>query len=176
MVTVAVIGIATAVVIPTIQQSLRDRATAQQAIQFMNVFREARSRATMRGQAVMVRVDLSVTPAQVTAIEGNRSSCGLSTFDATRATVVVDTQLRANPDVLVTNTRPIASYIEFCYSPMGRMFYRYAIGTAFTEDNGANTGRALNGGFIYTFENTRFPGIVRRRVVLPLGGAPRLAI
>ncbi|MEI8254747.1 MAG: type II secretion system protein [Deltaproteobacteria bacterium] len=175
MVTVAVIGIATAVVIPTIQQTLRDRGTAQQAIQFMNVFREARSRATMRGRAVLVSVDVSVSPAVQLGVEGDRSSCTLSTFPAVN-TVIENTQLRSSTDIQVTNSRPVATYIEFCYTPLGRMFYRYSSGTAFTEDNGASTGRALNGGFIYNFQNTRFPGIVTRRVVIPLGGAPRLAI
>lgn len=175
MVAVAIIGIATALAIPTIQQTLRDRATAQQAVQFMNVFREARSRATFRGIAQVVIVDLGgATPSQ-TIREGTRSSCGLSDFTQPLNRIFDNTMLAQVTDVSVTNTRPVATYIEFCYTPLGRLFYRFSSTSAFTDDNGANTGRALNGGFLYAFANTRFPGIVTRRVVVPLGGSPRLA-
>lgn len=172
MVAVAIIGIATALAIPTIQQAMRDRATAQQAIQFMNVFREARSRATFRGRAQLVRVDLGGSYPLEEIYEGTQASCNLSTFP-TR--VFENTMLRSSTDIAVSNTRPASNYVDFCYTPMGRLFYRYASSSTFTEDNGANTGRALNGGFIYSVSNTTFPGIVARRVVIPLGGSPRLA-
>jgi prepilin-type N-terminal cleavage/methylation domain-containing protein len=172
MVAVAIIAIATALAIPTIQQAMRDRATAQQAIQFMNVFREARSRATFRGRAQLVRVDLSGSTPVQEIYEGTQSSCSLSLF-STR--VFENAMLLSARDIVVTNTRPVSSFVDFCYTPMGRLFYRYSSTSTFTEDNGANTGRALNGGFMYSVSNTTFPGIVARRVVIPLGGSPRLA-
>lgn len=176
MVTVAIIGIAMAISLPTIQQAMRDRRMQQEAIDFMNVFREARSRAMMRGQAHVVRVDLTSTPQRQEIVEGNTNSCLLSDFTRLPSRVIYrNTSLFTSTEHRVENTNPGVSFVEFCYTPIGRMFYRFAPTGQFTENNGAASGTALNGGFGFRVVNTAVPATVARRVFMPLGGVPRLA-
>lgn len=176
MVTIAIIGIAMALSIPTIRQAMHDRRLQQEAIDFMNVFREARSRAMFRGRAHLVSVDTSGTNTIQRMIEGDTSSCLLSNFAIPPSReIYVNTSLRTSTEVRIENITPGVAVIEFCYTPMGRMFYRYGRGASFTEDNGATTGQPLNGGFLYRTISTVNPATVARRIFIPLGGVPRLA-
>jgi hypothetical protein len=174
-VALTVIAIAAAVSVPVIQQAMRDRRLQQSAITFMNTFREARSRATFRGAAQLVRVDLGVTPPLQQIVEGTSSSCLLSTFPTTNV-LYTNFDLQNNTDVSIQNLSPSVPYVEFCYTPLGHLFYRYDMSSAFTEDNGATSGLPLAGGFLFRVFNNAYPATTNRRVAVPLGGAPRLTL
>jgi prepilin-type N-terminal cleavage/methylation domain-containing protein len=174
MVTIAIIGIAMAASIPVIQQAMRDRRLQQSAIDFMASFREARSRAMMRGRAHLISVQLGTSSSQ-DVWEGETSSCSLSPFArAATAHVSANAALASNPEIRVDNLSPAQSVIEFCYAPSGRLFYRFDTASDFVDDNAVG-GTSLNGGFVYRFTNPAFPDTVVRRVFVPLTGVPRLS-
>jgi len=54
------------------------------------------------------------------------------------------------------------------------MFVRQSAGATFDEEVGGG-GRSA-AGFAYRFTNTDYPDTVARRVVIPYGGMPRLAL
>lgn len=176
MVTVAIIGIAMAVAIPTIQHAMRDRRLQQEAITFMSAFRDARSRAMMRGRAHLVTINLSGSSAQVDIWEGNVSSCRLSDFSSRTAAnhVYQNTMLAASTTFRVTAVSGAPTVGEFCFTPSGRLMYRFDSTSDFVEDNTAG-GVATNGGFMYEVSDLAYPDLRVRRVFVPLSGIPRLA-
>jgi type II secretion system protein H len=177
MVTIAIIGIAMAVSIPTIMSAMRDRRLQQEAIDFTNVFREARSRAMMRGQAHMVSLNLGGSPSEQTIVEArgaSSNSCRLTNWTTGRV-IYRNPTLLASTEIQVQSIAPNVAQLDFCFTPVGRMFYRLGPAMPFTEDNRASTGAALNGGFFFRVVNTAHPALTARRVFLPLGGVPRLA-
>jgi prepilin-type N-terminal cleavage/methylation domain-containing protein len=176
MVTMAIIAVAMTAVIPALQQAMRDRRLQQEAVDFMAAFREARSRAMMRGAAQLVSVQIGGAGATLDIWEGESSSCLLSTFprDALHH-VYASTTLPGNPEVRLENVSPGQNTIELCFTPAGRVLHRFDTTSVLTEDNGVGTGLVLNGGFVYRLTNPLAPDTVARRVFLSLDGVPRLA-
>jgi len=80
MITVAIIGIASSVAIPSVRMAMIDRRLQSQAIDFMNAFREARSTALVRGRAQYVRVTISGSPMIQEIYEGALNSCARSAW------------------------------------------------------------------------------------------------
>jgi type II secretory pathway pseudopilin PulG len=177
MVTVVIIGIAMAAAIPSLQQAMRDRRLQQEAVDFMSVFREARSRAMMRGVAHLVSVQASGASATQDIWEGESSSCLLSTFPRDVAHHVYENlSLRSNSDVRLRNVSPGINVVELCFTPSGRVFYRFDTSSTLTEDNGIEAGLALQGGFVFELTDAVETHTVARRVFVPLSGIPRLAL
>lgn len=176
MVVVAIIAIAAAVSVPVIQQVVRDRQLQNEAVSFMNVFREARSRAAFRYAAQLVKVNLgSTTPVQQ-IVEGSTNSCLMANFTVTPTNQIVNNvDFLQHPEITGQSISPTGTYFEFCFSPTGVMYYRFDSVSLFSNDNGATTGVALNGGFEFVFINTVYPATTNRRVILPLSGSPRFA-
>lgn len=173
MVTVAIIGIATAVAIPSVRTGMVDRRLQASAIDFMNSFREARSRAMVRGRAQLVRLNLSGSSMIQQIYEGNTNSCARSTWPGTL--IYSNDELAAQPEIRISTPSAMGGQIDFCFSPAGRMLFRRAFSGAFVEDDDISTAAAsrINGGMRFTVENTLWPDLVRRRVFVPVVGVPR---
>ncbi len=177
MVVIAVIGIAMAAALPSMRLAMRDRQTQQAAISFMNDFREARSRAMLRGRAHQVRVAIAAGYATVSIIEGNLNSCRLSTWTVPPARVIfVDREWgdAATSEISFTPAGPSGAYMEYCFTPTGRMFFRTNAAGEFFED-AVGSGLLVNGGFLYEVRNVVTAATMMRRVFVPLSGVPRLA-
>ncbi len=178
MVVVAIIAIAMAAALPAMRQAMRDRRTQQAAVAFLNDLREARSRATMRGRAHTVRVSIAASYTRVDIVEGDTNSCRLSNWTMPASRVVFVEREWGDPALMVSDiafdaVAPALPYMEYCFTPMGRMFFRSAPAGVFSGD-GLGTA-AANGGFIYTVRNTEVTDTVARRVFIPLTGIARLA-
>jgi len=175
MVTVSIIAIAMAVTLPSLRQSLRDRKLQQHAIDFINTFRQARSRAMLRGRAhlVVVHAESRGGASTVTLIEGNTSSCTLSDFTtAPSRTVYVQDSILHDDEVQVVPVSPANTPDpSFCFTPSGRTLFRPTPNDDLTESPGS-----FGGGFIFAFSNIRVPATVTRRVFIPLNGIPRLVL
>jgi hypothetical protein len=98
----------------------------------------------------------------------------LSTFAPT-GLIYTNAMLAGSTETVVTNTSPGRPFIQFCFTPSGRMYYRFDGASTFTENNGAGAGVAINGGFLFTVGNRLFPDTTVRRVFVPLGSPARLA-
>ncbi|MFO0557240.1 MAG: prepilin-type N-terminal cleavage/methylation domain-containing protein [Polyangiales bacterium] len=178
MVVLAIISIAMAAALPAMRQAMRDRRTQQAAIALLNDFREARSRATMRGRAHMVRVNISGSFTRVDIVEGDTNSCRLSNWSVPPSRLIFVEREWGDPALMVSDiafnaTGAALPYMEYCFTPMGRMFFRSTVGGVFSGD-GTGT-LAANGGFLYTVRNTEVAETVQRRVFIPLTGIARLA-
>lgn len=115
---------------------------------------------------------------RVEIVEGDTSSRRLSNWVAPASRVVYVEREWGDPGMMVSDiafdpVAPAAAYMEFCFTPMGRMFFRSTAAGAFSGD-GIGTA-AANGGFFYTVRNTEVADTVQRRVFIPLTGIARLA-
>lgn len=178
MVVLAIISIAMAAALPAMQQAMRDRRTQQAAIALLNDFREARSRAAMRGRAHMVRVNVGASFTRVDIVEGDTNSCRLSNWTIPPSRLIYVEREWGDPASMVSDITfdPMGAalpYMEYCFTPIGRMFFRSTPGGVFAGD-GVGTS-AADGGFLYTVRNTQVPDTVQRRVFIPLTGMARLA-
>lgn len=180
MLVVVIIGIATGMALPSIQQAMRDRRVQQAAVSFINDFREARSRSTMRGRAEIVRVNISAGFALVEIVEGDTASCRLSNWGTPPARLIYQENSWGNPltmtsENVFTPIAPAGNFMEYCFTPSGRMFYRVVAGGTFYEDNAGVGGASVGGGFMYTVGDNVVTATVVRRVFVPLNGIARLA-
>ncbi len=174
MVVVVIMGVAMAAAVPSMLQAMRDRRLQQSAVDFINVFKIARSNAMMRGNAHLVQVTAGMAPSTVTMIEGDNNSCRLSLFAGPTTRILMTDVQPPSTTFNMLNDVPSANYIEFCYTPSGRMYYRFAAAGLFLDDNSGVNGVALNGGFVYRFVSTEEAQTVARVVFIPTGGIPRL--
>jgi type IV fimbrial biogenesis protein FimT len=179
LVVLAVIGIAMAAALPSMQQAMRDRRTQQAAVSFMNDFREARSRAMARGRAHELRVQITGGFARVDIVEGDTNSCRLSNWSVPPSRVIYLEREWGDPstmssEISFTPVAPAGAYTEFCFTPSGRMFFRLLASGPFYED-ASGSGLALNGGFLFEVRNNVVAATVMRRVFIPMSGVPRLA-
>lgn len=178
MVVLAVISIAMSAALPALRHAMRDRRTQQAAVAFLNDLREARSRATMRGRAHTVRVNVTAGYTRVDIVEGDSNSCRLSNWTLPPSRLIFVEREWGDPvmmtsDIGFTANAPATPYMEYCFTPMGRMFFRSAAVGDFSGD-GVGTA-AVNGGFTYSIRNTEEANTVVRRVFIPTTGIARLA-
>lgn len=178
MVTVAIIGVAMALALPAIAQAMRDRRIQQAGISFMDTFRVARARAMMRGRAHMIDVAVSGSALAQTMFEGQTSSCLLSNWSALGPTGRIYREdfggsNYSRDGLTMTIENPAgARLVQICFTPSGRLFYRFDTASVFTDDNGATSGTSLNGGFVFAVAQANGASVLRR-IFLPLGGTPR---
>lgn len=196
MVTVAIIGVATALAIPTVGIALANRRLQQDAIRWMRVYRDARLRAMMRGQAHLVRVNLSsdgTTAPVMLVLEGQTSSCSasLTTFATTFTNpmnftdfprVVARLQASGAGENFQTETRVqmgATAMLDVCFNPSGRTYWRTDTTQPYTDSTLTPADAGGAGGFLFSVfyvNSSSFSQAVRRRVFLPVGGMPRLAL
>ncbi len=186
MVTVAIIGIAMAVALPTIAGAMRDRRVQQAAINLMDPFRIARTRAMMRGAAHVAVIVRNGSGLDGFVFEGSNSSCRLSnwgtaivpaTTPMTGPWAVFQTPALNPTDSIaedVTNPAGLNA-LQVCYTPGGRAFYRFAPSAPWADGNSLPGvgGGSLDGGFMFRVYGAT-GGHTTRNVFVPLGGSPRL--
>lgn len=180
MVTVAIIGVATAVSIPSIMSAVRERELVSDSVDFLSAIREARSQALATGNAV--RLDVTRTTSSTYTQQvfvGDNSSCTFAAFSAN--SVFNNPPLitaSATMNSRLTQVSPAQNIIQLCFTPSGRMYWRFATTGAFTDvDSGGSNTTA--GGFVFTLAHestlgTNPTSMLPRRVFVPLTGAPRM--
>lgn len=188
MVVVTIIAILSAMVLPSMTQAMRERHVQQAAVEVVDLLREVRSRAMYRGRAQTVVMRQVGTTLRIEAYEGTESTCRLSRFrpgmgagfvaadqiatlDLSEARYTVDGI--ASVITIPTGT----SFFQLCYTPMGNTFFvtteTSVPSTAWSNDNGAvGTGGAFQIDVFQLRDGAQYG--VRRRVLIPLGGIPRL--
>ncbi|MBL8678347.1 MAG: prepilin-type N-terminal cleavage/methylation domain-containing protein [Myxococcales bacterium] len=179
LVVVAIIGIAMAAALPSMAQAMRDSRTQRAAVTLINDFREARSRATMRGRAHILRFEVLGGYGRAEIIEGDTNSCRLSNWNTPPARSIYLEREWGDPATRVSEITfvaeaPAGNYMEYCFTPIGKMFFRTTPGGTFFGD-GSFGAAAGTGGFMYRVSNNVVTATVARRVFIPLGGVARLA-
>ncbi len=188
MVVVTIISIVSALVMPSMLQVLRERKAQQAAVSVLDIVRETRSRAMYRGAAHTLAISTVGTSVRLDAWEGTSSSCRLSTFgggllDPTRRIYSLDltTAEFTRDGVAAQLTVPAAqSYVQICFTPLGVALFSttpIADGTAPSavwSNDSATIG--VGGSFVLDVYQLRAGAVagVRRRVVIPLSGMPRM--
>ncbi len=131
----------------------------------------------LRGRAHQVRVSIAAGYAAVSILEGDVNSCRLSTWTAPPSRVIFVDREWGDPgasEIAFAPAGPAGAYMEYCFTPTGRMFFRTSAAGTFFED-AVGSGLVVNGGFLYEVRNLVTTATVMRRVFIPLSGVPRLA-
>lgn len=188
MVVVTIIAVLSALVLPSMTQAMRERHAQEAAIDVVDLLREIRGRAMYRGRAQTVAVRQVGTTVRMEAYEGTESSCRLSRFRVAAGTGFVEAEQVALLDLasaqysrdslasvisIPTGTR----YLQLCFTPMGNTFFATEeISIPSTQWSNDNSAVGSGGAFQIDVFQAR-DGVVtgaRRRVLIPLGGIPRL--
>lgn len=188
MVVVTIIGVLSALVLPSMTQAMRERHAQEAAVEIVDLLRELRSRSMYRGRAQTVLLRQVGTTLRVEAYEGTASSCRLSRFRLSAGTGFVAAEQIASmdfsearyarDDLATVISLPVGTtFLQICYTPMGNTFFTTTEtsieSTAWSNDNGAvGTGGAFQVDVFQLRDGTQLG--VRRRVMIPLGGNPRL--
>jgi type II secretory pathway pseudopilin PulG len=183
MVVVTIVAVVSALVLPGMISAMKERKCQQAAVSVLDSYRQVRSRAMFRGRAQLLVATQTTSAAGVairfTAYEGTTSSCRTSTFpigDNTQLTLTLDLSSTVYSDDGVTAQFSLPSgttELQVCYTPLGTALFRRSATEAFSND--ATTTGA--GGVFQVDVQRRVGGAdlgARRRVVIPLGGAPRM--
>lgn len=188
MVVVTIIAVVSALVLPTAVQGMRERRTQQAAVSVLDIVRETRSRAMYRGMAHTLRVRQVSSSLVIDSFEGTSSSCRLSrfgggSFDPAAQIYALDltTSTFTRDGIVGQISSPAGlAYLQICFTPLGVAYFSTApigdgtIPSAVWLNNSAAIGSG--GNFlidVYQFRGGADAG-VRRRVVIPLAGVPRL--
>lgn len=188
MVVVTIIAVVSALVLPGAVQQLRERKAQQAATSVLDIVRETRSRAMYRGMAHTLVIQSAGSALRMDAWEGTSSSCRLSLFggglfNSGDRVYSLDLSLPAfaRDNVGAQVSVPTgASYVQLCFTPLGVTFFSTSpiadstLPTAIWTNNSAAIGSG--GGFVIDVFQRRgsLDGGVRRRVVIPLSGMPRM--
>lgn len=188
MVVVTIIAILSALVLPSMTQAIRERHAQEAAVEIVDLLREIRSRAMYRGRAQTVVMRQVGTTLRIEAYEGTESTCRRSRFRAGMgAGFVADEQVAvldlsearyANDGIASVITIPAATpYFQICYTPMGNTFYvtteTSMPSAAWSNDSGVvGTGGVFQIDVYQVRDGNQYG--VRRRVMIPLGGIPRM--
>ncbi|MBI5512235.1 MAG: type II secretion system protein [Deltaproteobacteria bacterium] len=183
MVVVTIIAVVSALVLPGMISAMKERRCQQAAVSVLDAYRQVRSRAMFRGRAQLLVASQTTSPAgpaiRFTAYEGSTSSCRTSTFpigDATRVTLSLDLSATAYSEDGVTAQFSLpagTTNLELCYTPLGTALFRQTSTEAFSNDS-----TTMGSGGVFQVDVQRRVGGsdlgARRRVVIPLGGNPRM--
>jgi len=187
MVVIVMIAILSALAIPTFLQAARERRVQQAAISVLDVFRSARGRAMYRGRAQMLVVQPSGGALRFELYEGLTNVCRNGRFGNLGGTLDVNSLVEVldlndpqytRDDLVAEVTRPGGtSYLRVCFTPLGNTFFGTS---AYTGANDAWSNDfnlvGVGGAFevdLYQFRAGQVAG-ARRRVLVPLGGTPRM--
>lgn len=181
MIVVVIVGIVTALALPGMAQASRERRIQQAAVTVLDIAREVRTRAMYRGRAQTLVIAQSGAAIRLDAYEGSSPSCRLSNF----GTGALDPNLRvANLDL--TEARfardnlaasitlpPATTYLQICYTPLGATFFSTTPIVSASQAWSNDTSTLGMGGVfqLNVFQNT---GGATRRILIPIGGMPRM--
>lgn len=191
MVVVTIVAIVSALVLPGMSQASRDRRVQQAAITALDVIREVRSRAMYRGAAQMLVIQNNGNALRFDAYEGTTSSCRMSRFGTVSG--VLDPQTRvASLDLAAAQyTRDglwarisvpsAAAQLQVCFTPTGNAYFSNDPTVISTPNEGwSNDSTIVGTGGAYQIDVFQIQdGVelgVRRHVLIPLGGNPRMKI
>ena len=201
MIVVVIIGVLSALAAPEVTEAMRNRRHQEAAVRTLDVYRTARARALGRGLAELVRYREVGTSAVVEAWEGNTNGCSSSDWIAAtgsegNAPTYEDMLLtredfsQADSEWVSSGIRldrfsvvggagdSVASTVDLCFTPLGRVFFRTDPAGAFAEaplGAGAVSGYQLR----ITRRDMADPAVfvgTARYVVIPLSGTPRLQL
>lgn len=191
MVVVTIVAIVSALVLPGMSQASRDRRIQQAAISALDVIREVRSRAMYRGAAQLLVIQNTGNALRFDAYEGSSSSCRMSRFSPTAG--VLDPQARvATLDLSETryvrdglwariSVPAAAAQLQVCFTPTGNAYFSNDSTVITSPTEGWSNDSTLVGvGGAYQIDVFQIQdGVelgVRRHVLIPLGGNPRMRI
>lgn len=187
MVVVVIIALLSALAIPTMLQAARERRVQQAAISVLDAFRNARGRAMYRGRAQMLVVQPSGGALRIELYEGTSNVCRNGRFGNLSGTLNVNSladvldlndAVYTRDDLVAEITRPGGtSYLRVCFTPLGNTFFGTTVYTG-ANDAWSNDYNlvGVGGAFqidLYQFRSGQVAG-VRRRVLIPIGGTPRM--
>lgn len=193
MIVVTIIAVVSALVLPSMVQSIRDAHTQQAAVAAFDVVRETRSRAMYRGVAHSLVLDASSGTLVMSAYEGTASSCRLSRFgsglfDPALRVYSLDFGAAAYTRDGISaeiHSPALVSRLQICFTPLGVAYFVSPIGSViadsttspftWTNSPSATTGIGTAAFTINVFRGTATaPTGVVRQVVIPLSGMPRM--
>jgi len=181
MIVVVIIGIVTALALPGMSQASRERRIQQAAVTVLDIAREVRTRAMYRGRAQTLVITQSGAAIRLDAYEGSSPSCRLSNFgpgalDPAQRVANLDlTDARFSRDNLGASIAlPSATtYLQICYTPLGAAFY--SVTPIVTASQGwSNDTSMLGMGGVFQINVFQTTGGATRRILIPLGGMPRM--
>lgn len=188
MVVVTIIAVVSALVLPGAVQMMRERKAQQAAVSVLDIVRETRSRAMYRGMAHTLVIQTAGTALRLESWEGTSSSCRLSQFggglfNAADRVYALDLSAAsfARDNLVAQVSVPSgATYVQLCFTPLGVAYFSTTpipdatLPSAVWTNNSGAVG--TGGGFVVDVfqRNGTVDGGVRRRVVIPLSGMPRM--
>lgn len=185
MVVVTIIAVISALALPGMVRTVRERRTQQAAASVLDIVRETRSRAMYRGMAHSLVIQPSGASAlRLDAYEGTSSSCRLSRFggglfDPAQRVYSLDlSDASFTGDGIVSElTVPTGtSYLQICFTPLGVAYFS----TTPIGDGSApsavwsNDSTSVGAGGVFQVDVYQAATLLRRRVVIPLSGVPRM--
>jgi prepilin-type N-terminal cleavage/methylation domain-containing protein len=186
MVVVTIIAIVSALVLPSMSQVMRERRVKQAAVSVLDVVRETRSRAMFRGRAQTLIIQSSGSALRFEAYEGTLSSCRLSAFgpggildpNARVVTLDLGSSYYSRDNINARISLPSsATYLQICYTPMGTALFSTS---PITNPSNTWSNDPNFVGTSGTFQVDVFQQVagvtngVPRRILIPLGGIPRM--
>lgn len=194
-VVVIIVGVFAALAIPQVTLQLRDRRVREAALRVAQIYQQARMRAAGQGGAVMVRYDqtdqgsFETVDALAGIVVDTLNNCPeLPSVSCTRTdwTNAANKQFRSMETVafaaqpgyadiytqLTQHGGSPGTYMELCFTPVGRAFVRYTATEQWKAIQGVPqiaVARAPSGDF------SKAEGLVRNVLILPTGLA-RLAL
>lgn len=181
MIVVLIIGIVTALALPGMSQASRERRIQEAAVGVLDITREVRTRAMYRGRAQTLVISQSGTAIRLDAYEGSSPSCRLSNFGAgafdpgQRVANLDLTDPRFVRDNLGASIAlPSATtFLQICYTPLGAMFFS-TTPIVIASQVWSNDSGALGSGGVFQINVFQTTGGAIRRILIPLGGMPRM--
>jgi type II secretory pathway pseudopilin PulG len=181
MIVVVIIGVITALALPGVSQASRERRVQQAAVTLLDVAREVRSRAMYRGRAQTLIIAQSGVALTLDAYEGSSPSCRLSNFGtgsfdpAARVANLDLTLAQYGRDNLGANIALPSgtAYLQICYTPLGAAFFS-TTPIVSASQGWSNDTSALGIGGVFQVNVFQTTGGATRRILIPLGGSPRM--
>ena len=147
MIVVVIIGLFAALAAPSVTSLVRDQRTRRESLSVMDVYRQARARSLGRGSAVNVNYQIDGTTQQSTFVSQEALDNYLPTANCQTYPWAVG--LNGSAPVTFSNVQPgkavdfpvvqltgtvwtanlvqtTSPYIDVCFTPKGRIFYRLA--------------------------------------------------
>jgi type II secretory pathway pseudopilin PulG len=183
MVVVTIVAVVSALVLPSMVQAMRERHAQEAAASVIDIARETRSRAMYRGVAHTLVITTSGSSLKFDSFEGTSSSCRLSRFGggmldaATRVySLDLNTAAYTRDGIIAQVVQPTGvSYLQLCFTPLGVAYFTTSAISDGTAPSAvwSNDSTVIGGGGSFGIDVYQHNG-VRRRVVIPLSGLPRL--
>lgn len=181
MIVVVIVGIVTALALPGVAQASRERRIQQAAVTVLDLAREVRTRAMYRGRAQTLIISANGLGLKFDAYEGSSPSCRLSNFgtgslDLNQRVANLDlTDARFARDNLGANIALPSgtTYLQICYTPLGATFFS-TLPIVMASQAWSNDSSSLGMGGVFQINVYQTTGGVTRRILIPLGGMPRM--